>query len=295
MSSKTESFLYRFANVHTISGFLCCLFAESEDYYDFLDCLFFRGVPGRTGKMCLLHNRKEQKTSIKKKYYSLNLISTLNHSNICSKHHFPEMQDTWDCVIISLERMWQKSYKPGLCKSLLLRSSLDTILILWDHLVILRSQKDTETRRPLHCQSYSSLFMRQVCFPICMVVRSVELVSTSRTSSCRSSSVSASRARFFSCSSICKYGQSRTFFFFVCFFKGIKQQSPCREQLGSKIQNKINTKTETNGKWVSSVAWWTIHNNICVVVYRWVGEVKNKHTSKTLTTHMAHMTIIQNV
>lgn len=52
---------------------------------------------------------------------------------------------------------------------------------------------------------YSSLFMRQVCFSMCMVARSVELVSTSRTSSCRSSSVSASRARFFSCISICEH------------------------------------------------------------------------------------------
>lgn len=95
-------------------------------------------------------------------------------------------------------------------------SRLDTILILWGHLVILQSQKDMETRHRLR---YSSLFMRQVCFPICMVVRSVELVSTSRTSSCRSSSVSASRARFFSCSSICKYRPSCTQYFFLFFWK----------------------------------------------------------------------------
>lgn len=134
--------------------------------------------------------------------------------------------------------MWQKSYKPGLCKSLLLCSSLDTILILWGHLVILRSQKDTETRRRLHCQSYSSLFMRQVCFPICMVVRSVELVSTSRTSSCRSSSVSASRARFFSCSSICKYGQSCTFLF--CFFWKELNSSPL---IGNNWAAKLKIKS----------------------------------------------------
>lgn len=55
---------------------------------------------------------------------------------------------------------------------------------------------------PPFSRGYSSLFMRQVCFSMFMVARSVELVSTSRASSCRSSSVSASRARFFSCISI---------------------------------------------------------------------------------------------
>lgn len=53
------------------------------------------------------------------------------------------------------------------------------------------------------CLSYSSLFIRQVCFSIFMVAWSVEPVRPSRTSSCRSSSVSASRARLFSCISIC--------------------------------------------------------------------------------------------
>lgn len=134
--------------------------------------------------------------------------------------------------------MQQKSCKPGLCKSLLLYPGLDTILILWGHLVILQSQKDTETRRLLHGQSYSSLFMRQVCFPICMVVRSVELVRTSRTSSCRSSSVSASSAKFFSCSSICKHAQSRT------FSNGIKKQSHRRDQLGSKTLIKSAQRLE---------------------------------------------------
>lgn len=57
---------------------------------------------------------------------------------------------------------------------------------------------------PPFSRRYSSLFMRQVCFSMFMVARSVELVNTSRASSCRSSSVSASRARFFSCMSICE-------------------------------------------------------------------------------------------
>lgn len=55
----------------------------------------------------------------------------------------------------------------------------------------------------LNRQYYSSLFMRHVFFSIFMVARSVELVKTSRSSSCLSSSVSASSARFFSCISIC--------------------------------------------------------------------------------------------
>lgn len=84
------------------------------------------------------------------------------------------------------------------------------------------------------------------------------------------------------------------YFFFCLFCKRIKQQSPHREQLGNKIQDKISTKTETNQKWASSVTWWKIWN-ICVVVYRQIRAVKNKHTSKILSTHMEHMTIIQNV
>lgn len=74
------------------------------------------------------------------------------------------------------------------------------------------------------CQIYSSLFMRQVCFSICMVVRSVELARTSRTSSWRSSSVSASRARFFSCNSICN--THNPILTHTHFFKGITQQPP---------------------------------------------------------------------
>lgn len=75
----------------------------------------------------------------------------------------------------------------------------------WGSLQCISEEGYGDRMCPLHCQSYSSLFMRQVCFSMCMVARSVELVRTSRTSSCRSSSVSASRARFFSCISICKH------------------------------------------------------------------------------------------
>lgn len=49
---------------------------------------------------------------------------------------------------------------------------------------------------------HSSFLMRRVCLLMFMVVRSVEQLSTSRASSWRSSSVSASRARVFSCWSI---------------------------------------------------------------------------------------------
>ena len=96
--------------------------------------------------------------------------------------------------------------------------------------------------------SYSSLFMRQVCFSMCMVDRSVELVSTSRTSSCLSSSVSASRARFFSCISICKthtvqYSHTHTHLFKL-LDTGPQYARTTEEQDTNK--RRLNTETYRN-------------------------------------------------
>lgn len=94
--------------------------------------------------------------------------------------------------------------------------------------------------RLLNCQDYSSLFMRHVCFSMCMVARSVELVKTSRTSSCRSSSVSASSARFFSCISICTHAtHSRKVWWSDCsqsplLVKVSKEQDAHKRQLNVK-------------------------------------------------------------
>lgn len=110
--------------------------------------------------------------------------------------------DLWEHISTALEKRLPRSYIK--CHKI-----SGTIIVMCQSLMVSYSRRPpSEAHRGatsffLNNRDYSSLFMRHVCFPMCMVARSVELVRTSRASSCRSSSVSASRARFFSCISIC--------------------------------------------------------------------------------------------
>lgn len=71
LSSNSALSLSCFDNGQTPPGFCAVLSLNLNNIMTF-SVVILRGVPGRTGEMRCMHNRREQKTSIKKKYYSLN-------------------------------------------------------------------------------------------------------------------------------------------------------------------------------------------------------------------------------